>query len=164
MVAGCSEGIHWLAACFLGRRAVRAARHTGVSGVLPLASTRGAAAGAVACVRRAAIGRFVDSVMAAWLRARDETKLGIEKIAGPSACNTLAISRPGRSRTPPCVTARPPRPRPSYAVAPSVSSEATTARGPSYGALLAMASNASRRREKEEHKDHLHTARNYSVM
>ena len=36
MVAGCSEGIHWLAACFLGRRAVRAARHTGVSGVFAL--------------------------------------------------------------------------------------------------------------------------------
>ena len=31
--------------------------------------------------------------------------------------------------TPPCVIARPPRPRPPDAVAPSVSSEATTARG-----------------------------------
>ena len=35
-------------------------------------------------VRRAAIKRFFDGVMAAWQGARAETKLGIEKIAGPS--------------------------------------------------------------------------------
>ena len=40
-------------------------------------------------VRRAAIKRFFDGVMAAWQGARAQTKLGIEKIAGPSDCNTL---------------------------------------------------------------------------
>ena len=45
-------------------------------------------------VRRAAIKRFVDGVMAAWQGARAETKLGIEKIAEPSDRNTLA-SRTG---------------------------------------------------------------------
>jgi hypothetical protein len=42
----------------------------------------------------------------------------------------LELGRLAAEPTPPCVTARPPRPRPPYAVAPSVSSGATTtARG-----------------------------------
>ena len=44
-------------------------------------------------VRRAAIKRFFDGVMAAWQGARAQTKLGIEKIAGPSDCNTLGDVR-----------------------------------------------------------------------
>ena len=45
----------------------------------------------------------------------------------------LELGRLAAEPTPPCVTARPPRPRPSYAIAPSVSSEATTARGEQAG-------------------------------
>ena len=42
----------------------------------------------------------------------------------------LELGRLAAEPTPPCVTARPTGPRPPYAVAPSVSSEATTtARG-----------------------------------
>ena len=80
MVAGCSEGMHGRQFCFYVDAAARGARHTGVSGVLPSASRQGAAAGAVARVRRAAIGRFVDSVMAAWLSARAKQNLESKKL------------------------------------------------------------------------------------
>ena len=80
MVAGCSEGMHGRQLCSSDEGGgSRAARVVGRE-FCPLASTQGAAAGAVARVRRAAIGRFVDSVMAAWLSARAETKLGIKKL------------------------------------------------------------------------------------
>ena len=45
-------------------------------------------------VRRAAIKRFFDGVMAAWQGARAQTKLGIEKIGVPiSDRNTLGSAR-----------------------------------------------------------------------
>ena len=79
------SGMHLFNRCEGAAVAARGAAHTRVCREFcPLASTQGAAAGAVVRVRRAAIGRFVDSVMAAWLSARAQTKLGIEKIAGPS--------------------------------------------------------------------------------
>ena len=55
-----------------------------MSGVLLLACPHKERERAGVRVRRAAIKRFFDGVMAAWQGARAETKLGIEKIAGPS--------------------------------------------------------------------------------
>ena len=60
------SGMHLFNRCEGAAVAARGAAHTRVCREFcPLASTQGAAAGAVVRVRRAAIGRFVDSVMAA---------------------------------------------------------------------------------------------------
>ena len=80
MVAVVSVGIHGWQFCSFYRAAARGRGTQVCREFCPLASTQGAAAGAVARVRRAAIGRFVDSVMAACVACVGAPKNGIEKI------------------------------------------------------------------------------------
>ena len=79
MAAVVSVGIHGWQFVLSRRVGSRGAAHRCV-GSFALASTQGSAAGAVVRERRAAIGRFVDSVMAACVACVGAPKNGIEKI------------------------------------------------------------------------------------
>ena len=77
------SGMHLFNRCEGAAVAARGAAHTRVCREFcPLASTQGAAAGAVVRVRRAAIGRFVDSVMAACVAQRGAPKMESKKFGG----------------------------------------------------------------------------------